>query len=271
MAKKTVEKDGPQKLQLNLINPKGLIEFIGKFKSIDSNLLLAIDTEKIEVRSYTPTAVAVKIGEINFENVFALPEGEEIPPKFKIGIYNVAKFIKIFSYVDEDNILLNITYSQEKNGDNYGIKIDVKTATLQKVIPGAKQSMFKSMTDDQVERAFDIEEAFYSIEFGKPILDKIRNLLSVESSHYFTIISKKDAIYFTGSEFKLKYSGELDILKEEDFELPLASDVFKYADNENYTLYAKETGALLMSKDSNIKIGLAAIEDPSSLDDVTED
>jgi len=269
MAKKTGS--SKNKLQLNLINPKGLVDFISKFKSIDSNLLLSITADKIDVRAYTPNAVAVKMGELNFDDIFTLPDGETVPENLKVGIYNVQKFIKIFNYIDEENVLLNITYSTEKNGDNYGIKLDIKTATLQKVIPGAKQTMFKSLTDEQVERAFDVEEAYYCLNFEKHLLDKIKNLLSVEASKYFTLVYKKGTIFFIGKEFKLKYTDEVEILKEEDFELPLEKDVFKYADGDDYNLYGKETGALLFSKDAEIKIGLAAIEDPTSLDDVNEE
>ena len=86
MAKKKAESE-LKKLQLNLINAKGLVDFLGKFKVIDTNILISITPEIIEVRTVTPTDSAFKVGTINFEDVFVLPEGETMPDDLKIGIF----------------------------------------------------------------------------------------------------------------------------------------------------------------------------------------
>ena len=256
MAKKKAESE-LKKLQLNLINAKGLVDFLGKFKVIDTNILISITPEIIEVRTVTPTDSAFKEGTINFEDVFVLPEGETMPDELKIGIFNVDKFTKIFSYIDEDNIALNITYKQE---DGYSLKTEIRTATLQKTFPSAGKNSFRTMTDDQVETAFNVDEATFKIGFDKNLLDRINNLLSLETSKFFNLIYKKGVLTFTGKEFKLKYTGEIEVITDGDLEIPFEKTAFKYADKEDYELYAKETGVLLFGKNSEFKTGLCAAD-----------
>jgi len=259
-----------KKLKLNLINAKGLVEFLNKFKSVDTNILLSITPDLIEVRSVTPIQSAFKVGELNFEDIFVLPDGEDIPEVINIGILNVEKFTKIFSYIDEDNITLNISY---KDNDSFSLKMDIRTATLQKNYLSAGKNSFYTMTDEEVERAFNVEDSMFKISFDKNILDKINNLLNLETAKYFHVVCQKGVISFVGKEFKLKYSGDIEIINDGDVDIAFEKGAFKYADKENYELYAKESGILLFSNDSNFKVGLCAadITVTSSEDGIEED
>jgi hypothetical protein len=71
---------------------------------------------------------------------------------------------------------------------------------------------------------------------------------------------KKGNLVFSGKEFKLKYTGEVEALSEEDLEIPFEKTAFKYADKEDYELYGKETGVLLFGKNSNFRMGLCAAD-----------
>ena len=258
MAKKKSASSSTKKLKLNLINAKGLVDFLGKFKVIDTNIIISITPEIVEVRTVTPTDSAFKVGEINFEDIFVLPEGEEMPEEIKIGIFSIDRFIKVFSYIDDANITLNIDY---KEGSSLSSKIEVKTATLEKTFPIAGKQSFKTMTDEEVETAFNTDDAFFKIDFDKNILDKINNLLSLETSKYFSIVYKKGVLTFVGNEFTLKYSGEIETISEGDVEILFDKAAFKYADKEDYELYGKDTGVLLFGKNSNFKTGLCAADE----------
>ena len=269
MAKKaTTKKGGDKTITLNIINAKKLVDFIIKFKVIDANALLQIDAETVSINTFTPTMSAIKWGKLDFAEIFTTEE-EELE-NIKIGIYNLDKFVKIFSFIDEDEIALKCVYS-EKDVEEDGIypyEIHIITKSLKKKLKTADKGSFNTLKVNQLEKAFSTDTCSFKLTLTKGMLNKVMNLANLEASKALRLAFKDGELSFIGKEFSLKDIGEVEVMEKEDMDLSFEKEVFKYSDKEDYEVYGKDNAILLFSKESSVNVALALIED---MDDDTSD
>ena len=272
-----------KKLTLKCINPADFIDFLSRFKVIDNNVLLEIrGNEKLLVKSFTPTGSAIKMGEIDFDEIFEEPKND-IPDNLQLGIFNVDLFIRIFNNIDEDNLIFNIEYEKDEEGKNneninFVYKFVVKTKSIKMNIPCAEPSIFEYLSDETVTGIFDDSNCVFNFDVTPNFLSKVLNFTSFETSDALTISIKhnktedKKLLLFKGKNFTLKYPDEFSGPKD-DVEISIDKEYFKFLDSEEYVVKGNDEILLFESKDYSGKMNIAigGKIDPEDEIDYSED
>lgn len=263
MAKKSAK--GSDKLKLELINSKGLVNFLTKFKDADKSksLVIILNSEKLEVRVLNPNESVFKVSSLPFEQIFSPIDFEET---LYLGIFNFEKFNKIFSFIDDDVLEFIIHYTK---ADNYAYKIEIKNSDVQKIYATAPKGINAIMSDDSINIAINTDDAFVKFDLDSQLLNKIRNLISLEVNSLFSITLNNNKLYFMGREFKILYKGEIEIFNEMEEEIVISNENMAFLDKENYNVFLKEQGIIFTSKDSETIIGIARAEE--DMEHYTED
>jgi hypothetical protein len=268
-------KDG----SLNFIikDTKGLIEFLKKFETIDPTALIDIvsdgnDTTVI-IKSATPTHTSVKIGTIPFTEIFE--PAKNIPQSVKIGVFNLEKFIKVLGAGDDTAKKLNIVYDADaKTGENYSKSFSV---TYNEHLFGrdtspvitflcAPKTLFANIPDLD-NKLFITKNAKFKLRMNVEDFEKFKKMISTDASDEVTFRIKNDQLVISGKTFiaPLGKDGDDDLeLFDDEAELSIKKEYFKYLDKEVYNLFAVEKGLILESEDSEIKIAISSVLDPNS-------
>lgn len=261
------KKEKQTEVLLKLKDKQKLITFLTNFKSVDTNIMLEFEDEEIYAKTFTGNDAIAKMTSYDINELFEVVSS--IPDNFKIGIFNVDKFIKVLGVLNED-AELTIPYTIEKDGVAFSLTINIKTPSLKKTVISAARKLFKSLTLDQAKLAFSEEDSYFKMFLDKRTMKYILDLASLESNKMITVKYTDGNIVFEGKEYSYNYQGQVEKLIEEDFTFILEKDSFKYTDKEDYDVYGKENSFLFVGKETGTKIALALVEDEPIDEDLDE-
>jgi hypothetical protein len=244
-----------KKIELNLLNSKAMIDFVSKFQVIDKNILLEIDGEKIIAKAFKDDINFIKYGELDFADLFTYTKkNDNIDSIIKLWIYNIDKFKKSLMVTGDCKFL--IEYDED---EMFATKIELKTKTIKKIINVVNNIEFSEITDEQIKKLFNKDNANINMELTKEFLVRLRSLAELESNNSFSISVKDKKIKFIGTEFELEYDGDLEINNDETTLFNLDKIIFKYIDIEDYDISLKENAVLFFGENS-FKLAAALLE-----------
>ena len=268
MAKKNTAPKVTSELKLKFIDSQKFIDFLNKFKVFDNNLLIEFRGSENVITSkvFNAAKSVIKFCELNFSDIFEIREGE-IPEDLRLAIYNIDKLIQIFNLISNDEVYITFSYEQDDTEKDvyYITKFVLLTKTLKYIVPCGEKTLLNYMSNETAEKVFDIEEYQFKFQLDKQLLDKIKLFSEVDFGENISVISIKDKnmIVFNGSSYNLKYEGEFEI--QEDANINIAKEFFKFLDKEEYTVYSKVLKAesddikelIFTGNISNFKIAMA--------------
>lgn len=254
-----------KELNLEFISTDAFVGFLNKFISIDSNALLEIRTDNtLVIKSYTASRTAVKMGVIALDEIFEVDDNE-IKDNIKVGIYNLEKLIKFFSFVEaNDGIMFKVEYKLDSDGDNYAKRIWCNTKVDKKDFACANKTLFKYMSDDTAEGVFGVKDNLFNLKIDQSILTKISNYSSLEpaSELSFCAYTKngEQIVDFKGKSYSIGYYGDFEINKEVE-KAAISKDYLKFCDKEEYKVYITGPSIIFISETSNTKLALGRLPD----------
>ena len=242
------------KTSLTLQSTEELSNFLRRFSSISSSLLLELEDDCLKAKTHTPERSVVKSSKIELSRMF---QPEEDIQNSKIGIFSVDRLMKAFSHFGDSGI--SFILHQENTADgNVGTEIQLKNESLSINFQCASLRLFTHITDEMMERISDSSSAEVSFVLTKEMQSKINSLASIDSDQkLLTIGVKKGAVTVSGKSFKLNL---MTIDSDTNVEISVYKNQFAYLDKEDSMVYLSEDRLIFHSIESETKMIIGKAE-----------
>jgi len=268
MAKAKTSTSTENKIKLKCLDSKKFIDFLNKFKSFDNSMLIEFQgTDKIEIRAYNSSRSAVKIGSVEFSDVFQIESGE-ISDSLRLSLYNFDKIKSTFDIVNEADLNFIFEFVNIQ-GVDFVNKFTITSKSVKLNIMCGEISLITYLPQTTVDKLFDVSDAKIKFELPKNLLDKLLSLSTLDLIDYIDIDSQvkgdKSALMFSGKNYQMKYQGDLEI--QDNFSLSVQKDYLKYMCKDDYTCYGTNLAGgdgseipamVLHSNETNFKIILSS-------------
>lgn len=262
------------KIILKSIDEDKFVDFIKKFLTFDSNLLLEIEEENGEnffsVKSFTPSKTSIKYGRIAISDCFDIDEEVDLPLNLKIGIYGVRNLATYFGYIEDSEFELIIHYPNEASVDDnlWASNIELNSTSLKKNFAAAKRNSFKLMPKEAIPVVFNTEDSNWNFRLSSNDIKKIKTLMELEASTIISInvIDDKNVVFGTVEEDGVRINIETaDIEINNNVNIEINKENFKkYLDDDSCSLYCKDNSLLFLEGDdpdtANIKVALSKVK-----------
>lgn len=237
------------KITLKCKRPTDFINFILKFRSFDSNVLIEfIDSERIQIKASTPSHSTAKYGTLEFNEIFDIVSGT-MPNELRWAVFNIDKIKTIFNSLvtDSGELKFDIDYN-EKEEPHYFSKITVSSTNIKFNIKCGENDLLEYIPDFKLENLFKEENLNFKLKLKKEDIAQILQLsgLDIDDNIKFSTMGKK--LSFKGKSYVYAFTGDVETTQEK--EISLTKSNLKYLDNDDYLLFSKETSA----GDKNINV-----------------
>lgn len=244
-----------KQLNLKINQTARFINFLKRFSSIESNLLLEIGTNFVKAKTHTPERSVVKYSSIAIDELFS---EHNIKEPVKLGIYNIDKLAQSFKYFGEGEFefIVNV----EKIQDEYvGTSILMKNSSLDITFNCASLKMFTFITDDILTNLTDTSASIVNLLLPKEQQSKIISLFGIDTDYSkLTFDTKKGKISAKGNNFNYV------ILSDDKITTDTSISVFKhhyvYLDREDTQIYICDDQLILLSNESDTKLIIGKAE-----------
>jgi hypothetical protein len=235
-------------------SPARFTNFLKKFSSIESTLLVEIENGVIKAKTHTPDRAVVKSSSIEISEILSVSEGDA-STNVMFGLYNIEKFANAFKHFASEFDLI-IEFS-ELDGKNVGTQLTLKNKKLNVRFECASYRIFTHISDDMMERiAGDVDNGV-EFELDKNIQSQISSLSGIDSDHKLltfrtggttiSAIGKSFDLELTEADEKLDnsnvtiYKQHFNVLDREDSKVVLSEDkiVFRSAETDTVMVVGK--------------------------------
>lgn len=227
------------KVILKCKRPTDFINFILKFRSFDSNVLIEfINSEKIQIKAATPNRSTAKFGILDFNEMFDIVSGE-MPNELRWAVFNIDKIKTIFNSLitDSGELRFDVEYD-DKVEPYYFSKIVVSSDNIKFNIKCGENDLLEYIPDYKLENLFKEEDLNFKLKLKKEDIAQILQLsgLDIDDNIKFTTID--DKLNFQGKSYVYAFTGDVEIMKNKEISLSKAN--LKYLDSDDYALFSKE-------------------------------
>jgi len=255
-------------------------DFLNKLVNFDKNVFIKIGSEKITSHVYFPNKDAVKIVELNTDDVFEFkkPLEEEI----KVAFYNAKEIISALNFFTSDNIKGKIQYKDGKDDEgrsavSFVLESDEEKFKLFCLDPNFN---FVDMDDDEIEIVFETEDLndeesdhsyFANFELDHEMVKKIESRLKInkdESKFTFKVIGNKVFVITNNNE--LLISDDVEVVSEDMDSVTLFKKYLSLLDRENYRIFLCSNKIIFESLVSDSKLAIAASMEENDLDTIDD-
>ena len=235
-------------------NVKSFISWLKRFNSIDSSLLLEIDTNLncFIAKINNEEKSVIKMSKINFDDAGLITTTEKSNKRIKLGIFNIVRFIKIMDQFNDAEFDLIINYEDVVGtGEEVsytGKDISLKNKNLKMSIDCASLNIFKYMTDNFFKSELATIESKGEFQLPKANIEKLNQLCLLDESDHKLIEFKflNNEILVAGKSFQLL----LEEKKLKNASLKIFKDQYSNLDIENYKVNLGEDRLVFNSNDS---------------------
>lgn len=239
-----------KQVELKVINSGEFSDFLKKFSSIDSSLLVEFNSTTLKAKSHTPERSVVKSSTIALDDIFS---EYNIPVDyFKVGIFNVDKLKTAFKYFDGSDFTFGIKLSQMQD-EWVGTAIYMKNSSLDINFSCASLSLFTQITDDIMDKITGTEGFRAKFLLQKEQLAKITSLFGIDSDYSkITFEITKGKIFVKGKNFKYEVLDAANPDNEQT--LSVFKHHYSFLDNETTEVYMMADKLVLISTESNTRL-----------------
>lgn len=245
-------------ITLNCVNSKELINFILKFKELDTSCLLEIDKDNITIKSCDPNRHGIKYGKLDFNSIFRLDDDVELPENLFVGIYSTENFKTVLETMSDSSLRFQLFYTEETHNisfmnqneevvTNYVYSLKLATDKMSVDIPMGEFGEFSYVSDKVVSLLFTPDEFKFKFDLTKNTLKQVESLSSIGGTDGIVFEPKTKWVNILGRDFKIKNEDSVEI--NELGSVTLDKRKFKYLDKSDYTVYAISSGCLFKGPD----------------------
>ena len=103
-----------KKIEFSAKNVKAFSAWLKKFASIDTALLLEVDepNQTFLAKTYNEERSVVKFSKIKFDEAGLTVKASKDPMRVKVGIYNIARLMKIMDQFNDEEFTLTVNYDE---------------------------------------------------------------------------------------------------------------------------------------------------------------
>ena len=237
------------KIVYRVESPARFTNFLKKFSSIESTLLVEIENGVIKAKTHTPDRAVVKSSSISMSEILTVADGLT-PTNVIFGLYNIEKFANAFKHFSNEFDLI-IDYS-ELEGKNVGTQLTLKSKKLNVRFECASYRIFTHISDEMMERIAGDVESGVEFELDKNLQSQISSLSGIDNDHkLLTFKTAATTISAIGKSFDLEltesddtlenstttiYKQHFNVLDREDSKVVLSEDKIVFRSSETDTV-----------------------------------
>lgn len=239
-------------LKFKLASFQKLSSFLSKFSSVENQLLLEIEGDRMLAKTNTQDRSVVKYSSILLSDVFDYTEVEDC----RIGFYSIPNFVKAFScFGPDENVVLEIDIEKLDNL-MVGTQIRLKSKGTNIKYPCASLRFFKYVEKSILDKIQNSPK-LAMVRIQKDFYGKCENFMKIDKeAESIAFVSEDNEIAVKGGIYSSKIEGSK---ATEEFEVPIYKIAFAYIDKEDSEIIIAENRIIINSLDSDtmIVIGMA--------------
>lgn len=261
-----------EKITLNVKNPRLLAEWLHKFTSVTSDIILEVDmvNNKLMTKTYSLGSDVVKIGEKDFSELLIDVTKKSNETIVDVGILGLPTFVKKLMLSKDIESVITIVYDFQKVKDYYiksnkvidvyyGNEINISNKDYKLRTKCGVPAMFKKMPSEILENVTYMCND-WSFELDSSQISKISSLSALEAQH-----DKKIRFYIEDDSLKVGNSNFEYILCSYDTQVDFNSEIYidltmiQKLDAEKYRCSFNEAKLKLESTETNTCIVICAL------------
>jgi hypothetical protein len=252
-------------LKIKSINIKAFNDLIKKLISIDPSVYILIGPEKIESSVYTQQQDAVKVVEINTEDIFEIEDDFE---PIKVSFFNGGKIIEALNFYANNEISGLIKYDEYRKeflAQDFFIMNDDLEIQLYCADP---KMDFMQMNQDEKERAFSTDTCSFEFSLDSDKVRTINSLFKLDRkvSDSFEIKCGKikndiNGVYIIGKNYSHLVNEIYDEKSLNIESVILYKKKLEFLDDETYMTSVCENKVIFESQNSNTKLSVSVCID----------
>jgi len=242
------------KLQINRIDQHALTGFINRVKLIDSFVYMKINNGQIESTVYLPQRDAVKHHSVEANSIFQVDEWPETDKEMKIAFFEGSKVIEALKHFDSDAIKGELEFI-ENEGELVASTLRIFNDELEITLACSEPSLgFKDLTSEQRDVIFARTDAQFDFSFDTHMINKVKNLFSLDKEETFGIKSDVSGVNVDGKPFNVLltpdtsgngnvtvYKKYLNLLDKEEQTVFVSGSKVVFESNDSTTLLTVST------------------------------
>jgi len=242
------------KLQINRIDQHALTGFINRVKLIDSFVYMKINNGQIESTVYLPQRDAVKHHSVEANSIFQVDEWPETDKEMKIAFFEGSKVIDALKHFESDAIKGELEFV-ENEGELVASTLRIFNDELEITLACSEPSLgFKDLTQEQRDVIFARTDAEFDFNFDTHMINKVKNLFSLDKEETFGIKSDVSGVNVDGKSFNVLltpdtsgngnvtvYKKYLNLLDKEEQTVYVSGSKVVFESNDSTTLLTVST------------------------------
>jgi len=255
-----------KKIEFVAKNVKAFSNWLKKFVAIDQSLLLEVDEVESEfiAKTYNEERSVVKFSKIKFDEAGFTVKPSKDPRRIKIGIYNIARLMKILNQFDNEEFAFTVNYD-EISGETTewaGLTLLLKNKNLKMTVDCTSLNIFKYISDklfkDKIAALEDVVTEFDLLKFN---IEQTNSLCSLDDDTWQFMEFRNEAnVYVSGKNFDLLLRENPDEHDGSSQSINIFKEQFNSIDVEDYHVKMGEDRLIFTSDNENTIIVISMVE-----------
>jgi hypothetical protein len=255
-----------KQLEFTSKNVKPFTNWLKRFASIDTTLLLEIDEneQKFLAKAYNEERSVVKYSEISFVDAGFITKKNKESKRIKVGIYNISRLMKIIDMFVNSEFIYVFNYDEVLTGetkDFAAVTMKITNKELKMSVDCTSLNIFKYISDDLFRNTIGAIDEVLSFTLSKELMTQINTLCVLDNDDkYMSFLSQENNVYVKGKSFqRLILEGAVNE-KIEDAKLDISKEQFEKLDDENYSISMGEDRMVFTSQETNTVTVISMVE-----------
>jgi len=215
---------------------------------------MKINNGQIESTVYLPQRDAVKHHSVEANSIFQVDEWPETDKEMKIAFFEGSKVIEALKHFDSDAIKGELEFI-ENEGELVASTLRIFNDELEITLACSEPSLgFKDLTSEQRDVIFARTDAQFDFSFDTHMINKVKNLFSLDKEETFGIKSDVSGVNVDGKSFNVLltpdtsgngnvtvYKKYLNLLDKEEQTVFVSGSKVVFESNDSTTLLTVST------------------------------
>lgn len=221
-----------EKITLKVKSSSEFTNFLRRFSSIESTLLLEIENGMLKAKTHTPERSVVKSSKIDMGQIFDMEGVLTVGQNILFGIFSVDKLIESFKHFSESDLEFALSYENTADG-MIGTEITLSSPSLTINFQCASLRLFTHITDIMMDKISNTEESPINFVLTKEHQKRISSISTIDTDHkLLTVNIKKGNVNVTGRSYDLSLMS-IDNKANEDVSISIYKNQFSFLDRED--------------------------------------
>lgn len=218
-----------EKITLKVKSASEFTNFLKRFSSIESTLLLEIENSQLKAKTHTPERSVVKSSKIEMSNIFDI-ENETDKIHVMFGIFSVDKLTDAFKHFSDTDVTFTLTYDKTAEG-NVGTEVMLASPGLKINFQCASLRLFTHISDEMMDKISNTSEAPINFVLTKEHQKRISTVSTVDTDHkLMTVDVKAGNVKVVGRSYDLSL---LTVETTDDISISIYKNQFGFLDRED--------------------------------------